>query len=193
MIAAARQLIGKHLCSKIDGHLASGMIVETEAYRAPDDRASHAYNNRRTKRTETMFASGGIAYIYLCYGIHHLFNVVTGPAETAHAVLIRAIEPVKGIDLMLERRKQKYKSPQLTAGPGKLTQALGITTAFDGTNLCNRNLIWIEQNDQEITNHEVISSARVGVDYAGTCAKRPWRFSIKDHPYCSNPKPQLEK
>jgi DNA-3-methyladenine glycosylase len=103
----ARDLLGKFLVSKINGQVTSGMIVETEAYRGPDDRASHSYNNRRTPRTEVMYKAGGVAYIYICYGMHHLTNVVTGPEEYAHAVLIRALQPTDGIEIMAERRKNE--------------------------------------------------------------------------------------
>ena len=113
VVQVAKDLLGKYLVTNFEGQVTSGKIVETEAYRAPDDRASHAFGNRRTARTEVMFAEGGHAYVYLCYGIHHLFNVVTGPSEMAHAVLVRAVQPVDNVELMLARR--------LTAGPGSLT------------------------------------------------------------------------
>ncbi len=166
------------------------MIVETEAYRAPEDKASHAYLNRKTNRTRTMFMPGGHAYIYLCYGIHHLFNIVTGPKEHAHAVLIRAIEPTEGLDHMEERRQQSAGKYQLTAGPGRLTQALGITRRFDGEPLLQKRLIWIEDRLQDIPKEQIISSPRIGVEYAEECAAWPWRFSILHHPWCSHPKPQ---
>lgn len=133
VVAVAKQLLGKVVVTHINEGLTKGRIVETEAYRAPDDRACHAWNNRRTKRTETMFARGGTAYVYLCYGIHHLFNVVTGPEGTAHAVLIRGIEPLYNLDLMLSRRNMEQVRPQLSGGPGVLSKALGITTDLDGT------------------------------------------------------------
>jgi DNA-3-methyladenine glycosylase len=126
VVAVARELLGKFLITRIDGVLTSGMITETEAYGGISDRASHAYNGRRTNRTEIMFAEGGTAYVYLCYGIHHLFNVVTHKKDTPHAILIRAIEPVEGIDIMVERRKKERLDFSLTSGPGALSQALGI-------------------------------------------------------------------
>ena len=126
VVEVSRQLLGKYLVTQIDGQYSAGKIIETEAYQADGDKACHAYNNRRTKRTEVMFAQGGTAYVYLCYGIHHLFNIVTGPKEVAQAILIRAITPTDNIPLMLERRNFTILKPQLTAGPGVMSKALGI-------------------------------------------------------------------
>lgn len=182
----ARELLGKVLVTNIDGILTSGMITETEAYRAPDDRACHAYGNRRTQRTEVMFHEGGKAYIYLCYGIHHLFNVVTGPTDMAHAVLVRAIEPLEGIDEMMQRRgRQSGKVvPALTTGPGALSQALGLTTALNGQVFSNENaLVWIENRGCGIPEQDIAAGKRIGVDYAGPCAEWPWRYWIKGNPF----------
>ena len=188
----ARDLLGKYICTCIEDQITFGKIVETEAYRAPDDRASHAYQNRLTQRTKTMFNEGGIAYVYLCYGIHHLFNVVTGPKDMAHVVLIRAIDPSPSeqMSIMQKRRQIKKPSLELTNGPGKLTQALGITVRLDGTNLYDRKLIWLEDRGVSIPESQIQTSPRVGIDYAGECAARPWRFTIRNHPYCSHPKPK---
>lgn len=125
-------LLGATITTHIDGLTTSGKIVETEAYRAPDDKGSHAYGNRRTKRTATIFGQPGTAYIYLCYGLHHMLNVVTGPEDVAHAILIRAVEPLEGIQIMSQRRGKKVTDKNLTNGPGKLAQAMGITTELDG-------------------------------------------------------------
>ena len=179
VIQIARDLLGKVLCSRINGQETSAIIVETEAYRAPDDKASHAYNNRRTARTEIMFGPGGMAYVYLCYGIHHLFNVVTAPSEMAHAVLIRAVEPLGNVPLMLERRGMAVLAPRLTAGPGSLSKALGIRTSHTGTDLMDPSgPIWILDGGRQIPSKNIIASARVGVDYAEECADWPWRFRI---------------
>lgn len=178
-------LLGKFLCTNIEGCYTSGMIVETEAYRAPDDKASHAFGNRRTKRTEIMYQTGGLAYIYLCYGIHHLFNVVTGPVGSAHAILIRALEPVEGIGHMLRRRKMAQVSHRLTNGPGILTVALGLHTQWNGESLLTPKHIWIEDRNSSINPHDVIRSPRVGVDYAEECASWNWRFRIKENSWCS--------
>lgn len=185
VLRLSEALLGTYLCTNICGSFTSGKIVETEAYRAPEDKASHAYDNRHTSRTDTMFQSGGRAYIYLCYGIHHLFNVVTGGEGQAHAILIRAIEPCEGIDHMLERRKMKEPDYRLTNGPGILTKALGITTNLNGTWLPAGNEIWIEDRQTRIRGENVIRSPRVGVDYAEECAFWDWRFRIKENPWCS--------
>ncbi|MBL7779797.1 MAG: DNA-3-methyladenine glycosylase [Saprospiraceae bacterium] len=185
VVQIARELLGKVLVTAFDGRRTAGMITETEAYRAPDDRASHAYNNRRTARTEVMFAEGGHAYVYLCYGIHHLFNVVTGPRDTAHAVLIRAVEPLEGIEWMLERRRMKNPNhPGLTTGPGALAQALGITTQWTGQNmLLPDSPVWIEDRGISIAESAIVAGKRIGVDYAGECAEWPWRFWLQDSKY----------
>ena len=180
-------LLGKHLYSKVGGVITAGMIVETEAYRAPEDKASHAYGDRRTTRTATMFLPGGICYIYLCYGIHHLFNVVTGAAEKAHAILIRALEPSVGIKVMKSRRRQHANRADLTSGPGRLSQALGITVQHNGQLLDGSQHIWIEDHGQIIEPDHIIRSPRVGVDYAEECAAWNWRFRIKDNPWTSKP------
>lgn len=174
----AKDLLGKLIVSEIDNQIASGIIVETEAYKGPDDKASHAYNNRLTNRTKTMFETGGLAYIYLNYGIHHLFNVVTGYEGLPHAVLVRAIEPVDGIDIMLKRRNKSDLSPALTNGPGKWTQALGITTHLNGIKLYNeKSKIRIYDVENDI--NEIIESPRVGIDYAEEYIRMPWRYRIK--------------
>lgn len=186
VLGIAEDLIGKLLVAKTDGELCAGRIVETEAYKAPEDKASHAWNNRRTPRTEIMFAAGGHAYVYLCYGMHHLFNVVTGPAETAHAVLIRALEPVVNVDCMLRRRKMRTLQKRLTAGPAVLTQAMGITTADNGTCLYDpASHIWIADDGFHVGGQDVVQSPRIGVDYAGECAEWDWRFTLKNSKWLS--------
>lgn len=174
VLEISRELLGKVLFSKIDGQITAGIISETEAYKAPEDKASHAYNNRRTARTETMFGKGGVAYVYLCYGMHHLFNIVTGPADLPHAVLIRALQPLHGIDVMQKRR---HFNSKLTSGPAILSQALGITTKFDGTDLSGKT-IWVE--DHGIQAKKIVTAPRVGINYAQEYAKKPWRFILTD-------------
>ncbi len=161
------------------------MIVETEAYRGVTDRASHAFNNRRTPRTEVMFAEGGLSYVYLCYGIHHLFNVITNRNEIPHAVLIRAIEPFDGIDIMLSRTKKKIARRDLTAGPGALTKALGISLLHNKIDITNNKKIWIEDRGINISNQKILSSPRVGVESAGADAALPYRFRIKGNNWTS--------
>jgi DNA-3-methyladenine glycosylase len=175
VLEVSQQLLGKFLCSNIDGEVTSGMIIETEAYQGPEDRASHAYNNLRTKRTEVMFQGGGVSYVYLCYGIHSLFNVITNVEGIPHAVLIRAIKPVDGIECMLRRRKKTRLDALLTSGPGALTQALGITVAHSGLSLRGPK-IWIEDRGVKVDAQEIIAGPRVNVDYAAEDALLPWRF-----------------
>lgn len=176
VVSIARELVGKVLCTKISkSPLTSGIITETEAYCGRGDKACHANNNTRTDRTETMYQAGGIAYVYLCYGIHHLFNVVTNVNNKADAILIRAIQPLEGKNIMLQRRNMKDVSPSLTAGPGRLTEALGITTDWDGAALTDNN-IWIEDREMNFSTSPLVATERVGVDYAGEDAKLPWRF-----------------
>lgn len=185
-VQVAKDLLGKHLVTRFDGQTTAGKIVETEAYRAPDDRACHAFGNRRTARTEVMFATGGRAYVYLCYGIHHLFNVVTGPASMAHAVLVRAIEPTDNVEFMLKRRGMDKLHPKLTAGPGALTQALGIHTSQTGLSLLDpTGPIWLEDRGEVVLEENIIASPRVGVAYAKECAAWPWRFRIKGSAWTS--------
>lgn len=179
----AKNLLGKKLCTNINGYFTSGIIVETEAYQAPEDKASHAYNYRKTQRNRIMYYQGGIAYIYLCYGIHHLFNVVTNNEGVPHAVLIRAIEPVDGIDIILKRKSKTKLSKNLCSGPGAMSVALGITTAFNGINL-NSETIFIE-NKNEIDDSEIISCPRVGIDYAEEHSLWNYRFYIKNNNWVS--------
>lgn len=177
----ARQLLGKKLVTDLSGKKSSGIIVETEAY-SYIERGCHAYNNRLTNRNKVMFDAGGVAYVYLCYGIHHLFNVVTNKPGLADAVLIRALQPMEGEDLMLTRMKTN-STKRITSGPGKLTKALGIDRTFDGKDL-NSAEVWIEEGVR-VSSNQIKVSARIGIDYAGEDALLPWRFSIKDNPWVS--------
>lgn len=177
VIVVARDLLGKVLCSKIGGRLTAAVITETEAYAGIDDRASHAYRGRRTQRTEPMFAAGGIAYVYLCYGIHHLFNVVTGQRDEPHAVLVRAGLPLTGVDTMLVRRGKTCVDNTLLAGPGSLARALGIRTDLSGTSLLG-NRLWIEDREVAVPDDAIATGPRIGVDYAGDDAARPYRFVL---------------
>lgn len=182
----SRSLIGKKIFTQDSFGITSGIIVETESYAGINDKACHAYGNRRTKRTEPMFQQGGIAYVYLCYGIHHLLNVVTDKEDIPTAVLIRAIEPIDGIDLMLHRRRKEKLDKSLTAGPGALTQALGIDNTHNNQSFLSKNL-WIEEGIK-IKEDAIISSPRVGVSYAGEDALLPYRFRLKNSLWTSNPK-----
>ncbi|MEO1517598.1 MAG: DNA-3-methyladenine glycosylase [Bacteroidota bacterium] len=185
----SKELLGKILVSSFDGERTAGRIVETEAYRAPDDKACHAHLNRFTKRTSVMFLEGGHAYIYLCYGIHHLFNIVTGPEGMAHAILIRAIEPLGSIEPMLRRRGFEQVRPQLTAGPGVLTKALGINKSYTGTDMTLPDSpFWIEDDGWKVSEEQILASPRVGIDYAEECIDWPWRFRIKGNRWTSKAK-----
>jgi DNA-3-methyladenine glycosylase len=175
VLILSQRLIGKRLMTFLDGRLTGGRIIETEAYRGPEDRACHAYNNRRTQRTEVMFHAGGISYVYLCYGMHTLFNVVTGPEEMPHAILIRAIEPTDGIEWMLKRRNKTHQDKTLCTGPGTVCQALGIQRYHNGESLIGDH-IWIE--DEKLYNGVITSTPRIGVDYAQEDALLPWRFVL---------------
>ena len=177
----ARKLIGKQLVTKIDGKVCGGIIAETEAYHGVTDKASHAYGGRKTPRTEVMFHDGGIAYVYFSYGMHHLFNVVTGRTGDPKAVLVRGIIPNRGIDTILYRRKQTQINPKLVNGPAKLCQALGISLEHNKISLLS-NIIWIE-NAREVEKQDIIITKRVGVDYAGTDASLPYRFILRHADY----------
>lgn len=177
VVAVARGLLGKVLCSDTGGCVTKAIITETEAYAGVEDRGSHAYGGRRTPRTEPMFAAGGIAYVYLCYGIHHLFNVVTGSEGNPLAVLIRAGLPLAGIDEILARRGKECVDKTLLAGPGSLARGLGIRTEQTGVSLLGES-IWIEDHDIEIADNAIAIGPRIGIDYAGEDAALPYRFII---------------
>ena len=177
VVGVARDLLGKVLCSHFDGRETKAIITETEAYAGVGDRASHAYGGRRTKRTEPMYREGGIAYVYLCYGIHHLFNVVIGEVGDPQAVLVRAGRPLEGIESMLARRAKERVDENLLAGPGSLAQALGIRTEFSGTSLVGAQ-IWIEDHDILFDEQSITVGPRIGVDYAAEDAARPYRFVL---------------
>ncbi len=172
VVSISRELLGCFLFTSIGGIVTGGRIIETEAYRGAEDKACHAYNNRRTKRTEVMFWQGGISYVYLCYGMHNMLNIVTGGEGTPHAVLIRAIEPTAGIDLMLRRRKKEKMDKSLANGPGTVAQALGIDRSMNGVSVSGTRL-WIEKGERP---HKILAGPRVGVGYAGQDALLPWRF-----------------
>lgn len=180
----ARQLLGKILVTQIDGDLTAGMITETEAYAGVSDKASHAFGGRRTARTETMYAPGGVTYVYLCYGIHHLFNVVTNVQDTPHAVLIRAVQPLEGLQHMLARRGKEKLHPTLTAGPGAMSAALGIHKRSNGSSLQGPE-VYIEDRGNTVKPSQIVTATRIGVAYAQEDAMLPYRFYIKDNLYVS--------
>lgn len=175
VLSVSQELIGKVLCTRMQGEFTSGIITETEAYAGVNDKASHAYGNRRTRRTETMYRQGGVSYVYLCYGIHHLLNVVTNSRDIPHAVLIRGIHPLQGKQTILKRRAVKNPGKDLCSGPGKVSQALGVKTKHDNTSLLG-NTIWIEDKNISVSSENIKTTPRIGVDYAGEDALLPYRF-----------------
>lgn len=183
VVEIARELLGKGLFTKIDGTLTGGLIVETEAY-SWKEKGCHAFGGKMTPRNEIMFGRGGHSYVYACYGIHNLFNVVTNKPGTADAVLVRALEPTLGTEEMKRRRGDLKNLYQLTSGPGKLTMALGINRTFNGKYLLN-NEVWIEDLGVIVKNKDIIASKRIGIDYAGEDAALPWRFTIKGNKWIS--------
>jgi DNA-3-methyladenine glycosylase len=184
VVQIAKELLGKILVTNHNGAITSGRIVESEAYAGAKDKASHASGGRRTKRNEIMYGEGGYAYVYLCYGIHHLFNVVTNKKEIPHAVLIRALEPLEGIDKMVKRLGKEKADHSITRGPGNLSKALGIYTKHTGTFLLSQE-IFIADDGFKYSKKEIHSSARIGVQYAGKDALLPYRFFIKGNPFVS--------
>jgi len=184
VLQIAKELLGKIIVTHWNNIITSARIIETEAYAGVMDMASHAYGAKRTKRNEVMYANGGVAYVYLCYGIHHLFNVVTNVEGVPHAILIRSGEPVKGIDEMLRRTGKKNLDNTLTRGPGNFSKALGIYTGHSGTSLQSEDL-FITEDEFKYKKKEIFSSPRIGVDYAGKDALLPYRFYIKGNPFVS--------
>ena len=174
VVRIARELIGKVLATSFDGHRTAGIVTETEAYAGVHDRASHAFGGRRTSRKEVMYAHGGTAYVYLCYGIHHLFNVVTNAEDVPHAVLVRGIHPLAGTEVMKERRGGQTLT---TKGPGTLAQALGIRTMHSGCDL-TRGPITLEDHGFRAEEDDIVAGPRIGVAYAGADALLPYRFRV---------------
>ena len=183
VLEVARDLLGKKLVVPgRNGARVSGIIVETEAYRGPEDRASHAYGGRRTKRTETMYQRGGLAYVYFVYGMYHQFNVVTNIEEIPHAILIRALEPVEGLEIMRTRR-HSHADRNLTNGPGKLCLAMGIDRQLDRADLLG-NKVWLEELEN-VPPSRIAKGPRIGIDYAEEWIEKPWRFWVKGNEYVS--------
>jgi len=186
VVVISKALLGKYLFTSINGIVSGGYIVEAEAYNGTVDKASHAYGNRRTPRTEVMFREGGIAYVYLCYGIHEMLNIVTSTEGHAQAILIRAIHPTDGIDLIMERRKMEKLKSNITAGPGSVAKGLGIDRRLNGHSL-QSDVLWLEDRGLSFSDDEIAAVPRIGVDYAGEDALLPYRFYVKGDPYVSKP------
>lgn len=186
VIFLAKDLLGKVLFTQIDGEISAGIIVETEAYFGVQDKASHAYGGRRTNRTETLYNHGGISYVYLCYGIHNLFNIVSSVEGEPHAVLIRAIEPLVGIDIIEARRNMSATKAAISSGPGSAAKALGIDRSFNEKDLTGEE-IWVEDHGIRYPDDTIVALPRVGVAYAQEDALLPWRFFVKGNKYVSKP------
>lgn len=184
VLQIARDLLGKILVTNWKQIVTSGRIVEVEAYNGAGDKASHAFGGRRTKRNDVMYATGGLSYVYLCYGIHHLFNVVTNDEEIPHAILIRAVEPMEGIDEMLKRTGKEKLDYTLTKGPVNVSKALGIFTHHNAVSLQSKE-IFIADDGFVYDTKEITTSPRIGVDFAGNDALLPYRFFIKGNPFVS--------
>ncbi len=184
VVLIAKELLGKILVTQIDGVRTSGRIVETEAYNGVVDRASHAFGGRRTNRTENIYGGPGTVYVYFVYGLHYLFNVVTTNKETTHAIQIRALEPLEGVDYMLKRVGKPIADYTLTKGPGNLARALGISKIHTGGNLFSEE-IFIGDDGVRYKKDQIIITRRIGVDYAGSDAELPYRFIVKGNPYVS--------
>ena len=184
VVLIARELLGKILVTQFDDVSTSGRIVETEAYNGVGDRASHAYAGRRTARSEHIYGGPGTIYVYIVYGLHDLFNVVTNKKEIPQAVLIRALEPMEGINYMLKRTGKPLADYTLTKGPGNLARAMGITKILTGSNLFSEE-IFIGDDGLRYKKDQVVITHRIGVEYAGTDARLPYRFIVKGNPYVS--------
>lgn len=182
----AKDLLGKVLFTQVEGKISAGVIVETEAYFGEQDKASHAYGGRRTARTATMYRTGGVSYVYLCYGIHHLFNIVSAPQGQPHAILVRAVEPLIGKDIMEFRRNMPSTKPGISSGPGSAAKALGIDSTFNGKDLTGEE-IWIEDHAIRYDAASIGSAPRVGIAYAREHALLPYRFFIRGNKYVSKP------
>jgi len=186
VVHLAKDLIGKYLFVNTEEVITGGIIVETEAYKGPEDVGSHAYNHRRTNRNDIMYAAGGVVYMYICYGIHDMLNIITGPENKAHAILIRAIQPTQGLEVMRERRKVRNEDTRLCRGPGALAKALALKKVHNGISLQD-NEIWIEDRGLKFSETELVAGPRIGLNIAEPYKSIPWRFYVKGNPHVSRP------
>ena len=184
VVTLSENLLGKYLYTFVDNQLAGGIIVETEAYRGPEDRGSHAYNHRRTARNEIMYAQGGVVYMYICYGIHDMLNIVTGKEGESHAILIRAIEPTEGLESMRLRRGFEHDDKRLCKGPGALAKALGLKKLHNGISL-ESDEIWIEDKGYQVSAENIVACPRIGLNIDEPYKSIPWRFYIKGNKFIS--------
>lgn len=189
-IDVANDLLGKVLVREVDGRILKGKIVETESYIGAIDKACHAYNGRRTKRTEILYSDCGVAYVYFIYGLYHCFNVVTNEKDVAEAVLIRAIEPLNEFDYISQvRYKKQFKElsktqiKNLTNGPSKLCLSYLIDKDLNGDKLYEQGKIYLEESEEN--DFEIVKTKRIGIDYAEEAKDFLWRFYIKDNDFVS--------
>jgi DNA-3-methyladenine glycosylase len=178
VVQIAKDLLGKFIFTSFNNEITAGIITEAEAYEGITDRASHAFGNRRTARTEVMYANGGVAYVYLCYGIHSLFNIVTNKQDIPHAILIRGIYPLEGLEVMKKRKEKLNLNRGSGSGPGKVSKLLGIHYSHSGIDLLGDE-IWLEDRGL-VLNDYILTGTRIGVDYAGKDALLPYRFWIPE-------------
>jgi DNA-3-methyladenine glycosylase len=184
VVKIARELLGKILVTRWDGVRSSGRIVETEAYAGVNDRACHAFGGRRTARTADLYGAPGTVYIYICYGMHHLFNVITNKKEIPHAVLVRALEPLEGIEQMLTRTGKTIAEYTLTKGPGNLARAMGMSKLHSGGDVFSEE-IFIEDDGLRYKKDQIVVTKRIGVESAREDAELPYRFIVKGNPWVS--------
>jgi DNA-3-methyladenine glycosylase len=184
VVRIAKELLGKILVTQLDGIRSSGRIVETEAYAGFEDRASHAFGGRRTARSEHLYGDPGTIYVYICYGMHHLFNVITNKKDIPHGVLIRALEPLEGIDYMLQRIGKFSADYTITKGPGNLSRAMGMSKLHSGCNIFSEE-IFIADDGLRYRKDQIAVTKRIGVEGAGKDANLPYRFIVKGNPYVS--------
>lgn len=182
-LTIAKELLGKYVFTKINGIITGGMIVETEAYLGVTDASCHSFNNRKSTKNATMYEQGGVAYMYICYGIHDMLNLVTGPINESHVVLIRAIEPTIGMELMMERRGN-VAIKKLTNGPGSLAKALGLNKSFDRESLIS-NRLWLEDQGVIIEPHKIKETPRIGINCPEPFLSAPWRYLISGNAFVS--------
>ena len=184
VIEIARELLGKIIVTNFDGKTTSARIVETEAYIGITDKASHSYGHRRTARNEHMYSAPGTSYVYICYGMHRMFNIVTNKKDIPDAVLIRAVEPVNGIDIMAKRTDKNITDKTLTRGPGNVGNALGIDKHHSGLFLLDEQIFLLDDG-KIIATEKIGISKRIGVESAGADGLLPFRFYIKGNQYVS--------
>lgn len=190
VVVLSKQLLGKVVCTAFEGGYTSAIIVETEAYNGRTDKACHAHMGKRTQRTSVFYEPGGVAYVYLCYGLHHLFNIITNKADMADAILVRAAQPLEGLETMARRRKLNAGALNLLMGPGSFSQGMGITSAHYGQDL-QGPLIWLEDRGIGVPDQDIAVGVRIGIDYAEEDRFLPWRFWVRGNPFVSKPRREV--